>query len=240
MSLRTSRAMRLRRTPAVLAAAALSAVPVVLVTQGTTPASAAPPRYSATITRTAHGIPHIVANDFGSLGFGHGYATAETNLCNLADTLITGRGERSRWFGPDARYEDQVTLSATNLQTDALFTDVRNRRVVEHLLADPVRGPGAQGKAMVRGYVAGVNQSLDDIGGPDQVSDPTCRGAGYLARKATAKALWYGVYAANLLASTGVFVPQIVGAAPPTVDDPGLPDPAGFAPVPARLPSEDD
>src|SRR4051812_14311302 len=178
MSLRTSRAMRLRRTPAVLVAAALSAVPVVLVTQGSTPASAAPPRYSATITRTAHGIPHVVADDFGSLGFGHGYATAETNLCNLADTLITGRGERSRWFGPDGRYEDQVTLSATNLQTDALFTDIRNRHVVEDLLADPVRGPGTQAKEMVQGYVAGVNQYIRDIGGADGGKDTPCHRAG--------------------------------------------------------------
>src|SRR4051794_453905 len=192
---------RMRRTPAVVVTAALSAVPLVLMAQVSTPAAAAGPKYSATITRTAHGIPHIVANDFGSLGFGHGYATAETNLCNLADTLVTGRGERSRWFGPDARYEDHVTLSATNLKTDALFTDVRNRHVVEDLLRDPVRGPGAQAKAMVRGYVAGVNQYLDDIGGPSQVKDPACRGAGYLARNATAKDLWYGVYAANLLAS---------------------------------------
>src|SRR3954454_18179593 len=67
--------------------------------------------YSATITRTEHGIPHVVADDWGSLGFGHGYETAGTNLCNLADTLVPARGERSRWFGPDERYEDHVTLS---------------------------------------------------------------------------------------------------------------------------------
>ena len=242
--------MRTRRSSRLLVAlAAASTLPVALLTQaggataddeGATATARKAARYDATITRTAHGIPHVVADDWGSLGFGHGYATAETNLCNLADTLVTGRGERSRWFGPDERYEDQVTLSATNLETDALFTDIRNRHVVEDLLSDPVRGPGSQAKAMVRGYVAGVNQYLDDVGGPGQVSDPTCRGAGYLAQEATAKDLWYGVYAANLLASTGVFVPQIVGAAPPTTDDPGLPDPAGFAPVPAKVPSKDD
>src|SRR5690349_9337304 len=205
--------MRLRRhRPLVAVLATATALPLVLLAQaggataddGARTTDQAPrkaARYEATITRTAHGITHVVADGWGSLGFGHGYATAETNLCNLADTLVTGRGERSRWFGPDARYEDQVTLSATNLQTDALFTDIRNRHVVEDLLADPVRGPGAQAKAMVRGDVAGVNQYLDDIGGPDQVEDPSCRGAGYLARKATAKDLWYGVYAANLLAS---------------------------------------
>src|SRR4051812_49595187 len=169
---------RMRRTPAVVVTAALSAVPLVLMAQVSTPAAAAGPKYSATITRTAHGIPHIVANDFGSLGFGHGYATAETNLCNLADTLITGRGERSRWFGLDKRYEDMVTLSATNLQTDALFTDIRNRHVVENLLADPVRGPGTQAKEMVQGYVAGVNQYIRDIGGAGGREDPPCHRAG--------------------------------------------------------------
>src|SRR3954466_7239307 len=140
---------RMRRTPAVVVTAALSAVPLVLMAQVSQPAAAAGPRYSATITRTAHGIPHIVANDWGSLGFGHGYATAETNLCNLADTLITGRGERSRWFGPNARYDDRVTLSATNLQTDALFTDIRDRRVVEKLMKDPDAAPSKRARSMV-------------------------------------------------------------------------------------------
>jgi len=92
--------------------------------------------HRATIRRTSYGIPHIVAGDYESLGFGNGYATAQTSPCVLADTLVTARGERSRWFGPDARYSDQVTLNATNLQTDALVTDLRNRQVVEHLLAD--------------------------------------------------------------------------------------------------------
>ena len=46
--------------------------------------------YRATIKRTAHGIPHITAEDFGALGFGSGYATAETSICTLADTVLTG------------------------------------------------------------------------------------------------------------------------------------------------------
>src|SRR5690242_15424786 len=63
--------------------------------------SATTPRYSATITRTTHGIPHIVAKDFGSLGFGAGYAAAGTSICTLADTVLTSRGQRSRYLGPD-------------------------------------------------------------------------------------------------------------------------------------------
>jgi acyl-homoserine-lactone acylase len=193
--------------------------------------------HRATIARTSHGIPHIVAGDYESLGFGNGFATAETSACVLADTLVTARGERSRWFGPDARYSDQVTLDATNLQTDALVTDLRNRQVVERLLADPVRGPGEEARALVRGYVAGVNQHLADVGGADAINDPACAGAPWV-QPATELDLWYGVYLANLLASTGVFVPQIVDAEPPSASDPGLPlSGPRFAEVPAHLPS---
>ena len=54
--------------------------------------------------------------------------------------------------------------------------------------------------------------------GAAKVTDPACRGAAYLRPNATALDLWYGVYLANLLASSGVFVPQIVDAAPPAPD----------------------
>jgi acyl-homoserine-lactone acylase len=190
------------------------------------PAAAGPerrPAYSASIVRTEHGIPHVTADSFGDLGFGSGYAAAETSICTLADTVLTARAERSRWFGPQKRYNDQVTLQASNLQVDAFVTDLRNRRVVETLLRDEERGPGRQARAIVRGYVAGVNRYLADVG-PQGVDDPACRGAGYLRQEATALDLWYGVYLANLLASSGVFVKEIVDADPPSPDDPGIPN----------------
>ncbi len=197
--------------------------------------------YRATIKRTRYGIPHIVAKDYGSLGFGHGFATAETSICSLADTLLTARGERSRYLGLDRRYDDQVTLNATNEQTDALLNDIHNRHVVEKLLRDPKRGPSAEAKAIVRGYVAGINRYLRSVGGSKGIKDPSCRGARWIKPTATPLDLWYGVYAANLLASTGVFVPQIVEAAPPSPDNPNLPSvpvKAGFARVPDKLPSK--
>ncbi|MFP5356778.1 MAG: penicillin acylase family protein, partial [Gemmatimonadota bacterium] len=75
--------------------------------------------------------------------------------------------DRSRYFGPDGTYTDQVTLRATNLQSDVFFTDIRERGVVAELLADPERGPGPETRELVRGYVAGVNQYLADVGGAD-------------------------------------------------------------------------
>ncbi|MGE5719146.1 MAG: penicillin acylase family protein, partial [Nocardioidaceae bacterium] len=237
-----------RRATAVLASLAL--LPAVVTVQAvTTPEEAAAAEsllrpsngvYKATIRRTKHGIPHVVAKDYGSLGFGHGHATAETSICSLADTLLTARGQRSRYLGPNRRYNDQVTLNATNRQTDALFTDIRNRKVVEKLLRDRRRGPSAETKAIVRGYVAGINDYLRSVGGSKGIEDPSCRGARWIKPTATPLDLWYGVYAANMLASTGVFVPQIVDAAPPSLDDPNLPStpssPA-FAEVPDRLPA---
>ncbi len=239
-----------RRTTALLAT--LSLLPgLVAVTAVTAPEEATAAEsllrpddgvYRATIRRTEHGIPHIVAKDYGSLGFGHGFATAETSICSLADTLLTARGERSRHLGPKRRYDDRVTLDATNRQTDALVTDLRNRRVVERLLRDRVRGPGTEARALVRGYVAGINDYLRSVGGSKGIEDRSCRGARWIRPDATPLDLWYGVYAANLLASTGVFVPQIVDAAPPSPDGAGLDGAgpagkAGFADVPASLPS---
>ena len=45
-------------------------------------ASSEDDRYSAEIRRTEYGIPHILANDYGSLGYGYGYAYAQDNLAS--------------------------------------------------------------------------------------------------------------------------------------------------------------
>lgn len=185
-------------------------------------------KYVATIRETKHGIPHITASSLGSLGFGSGYAAADASICTLADTLVTARGQRSRWFGPTENYNDQVTLDASNLQVDAFVTDLRNRRVVEKLLADPKTGPGSQARAMVKGYTAGINRYLTKVGA-NGVTDPACHGAEYLEPNARPIDLWYGVYLANLLASAGVFVKEIVDADPPSPDDPGIPNPTASA-----------
>jgi acyl-homoserine-lactone acylase len=54
------------------------------------------------VTRTTRGIVHVKATDYRSLGYGAAYAYAEDNVCMLADTVLTVRGERSRYFGGGA------------------------------------------------------------------------------------------------------------------------------------------
>ena len=67
-------------------------------------ASAAP---NVEIRRTSHGIPHIKAKTFYGAAYGYGYAFAQDNLCEIADTYVTVNGERSRYFGPDGSYESR-------------------------------------------------------------------------------------------------------------------------------------
>src|SRR4051812_33266847 len=74
----------------------------------------------AKIVRTAYGIPHVSAADFAGLGFGAAYAYAQDNLCLLANEIVTVRGERSRYFGPEAT--TAVTFNTVrNLDSDTFF-----------------------------------------------------------------------------------------------------------------------
>ena len=232
--------MRLPLTPRLAAVATLALVPALLSVSSQHAAAATSP-YEATISRTSHGIPHVVAKDFGSLGFGSGYAAAGSSICTLADTVLTARGQRSRYLGATGTYDDQVSMVGTNLQVDTLVTDLHDRHVVEDLLASKA-GPGTQARQMVAGYAAGVNAWLRATGGAGKVTDPTCRGAAYLKPDATALDIWYGVYLANLIASTGHFLPQITEATPPSPSDPGLPAApvsTSFQQSPKQLPSRD-
>jgi acyl-homoserine-lactone acylase len=80
----------------------LPLVGLLLASLGCPPSKPPPPgrQYSVTLRRTSYGIPHILANDFLSLGFGQGYAMAQDHACTLADQMVKVRGDRSRYFGP--------------------------------------------------------------------------------------------------------------------------------------------
>src|SRR3954462_15968612 len=86
-------------------AAFVGAALFVLVYVSDTALAASPNR--ATIRRTAYGIPHIEARSFAGLGFRYGYAFAQDNICEMADTYVTVDAQRSRWFGANGSYEQR-------------------------------------------------------------------------------------------------------------------------------------
>ena len=180
------------------------------------------------IRRTAHGVPHVTASDYAGLGLGIGYASAEDNLCELMDRMLTIRGERAKYFGAGE--------NGSNVVSDAYHRLVGYTGRVEALLAGPADSPSTPSKdarALLGGFVAGVNRYLRDTG-VDKLPDARCRGADWV-QPITELDYWRNLYAGQVpLQMAG-----IVGAQPPvpqtaaqnltptvalTRDDP-LPDP---------------
>lgn len=184
--------------------------------------------YDATIRRTAHGIPHIQATDWGGAGYGYGYAFAQDNLCVMAEQYVTVRGERSRYFGPDGTWEQRGNgTTARNLESDFFYARINARRTVERLMAQPApQGPRPEVRAAVRGYVAGYNRYLRETG-VENLPDPACRGAAWV-REIDEIDAYRRFYQLALLASGGVAINGIGGAQPPA---------PGALPVPSMPPA---
>jgi acyl-homoserine-lactone acylase len=197
-------------------------------------ASADDERYNAEIRRTQYGIPHILARDYGSLGYGYGYAFAQDNLCVLADRVVTLRGERSRYFGPTADANDPFSDeedATTNLTSDVYYRGLRQSGLVRRLLGRPAPlGPTAQLREMVEGYVAGYNRYLRDTGAA-HLPDPTCRGKAWVG-PITALDVWNGIYDLNTLESAAQFREAIASASPAA----GAPAPEQAQTLPADRP----
>ncbi|WP_161630620.1 penicillin acylase family protein [Pseudoduganella violaceinigra] len=127
------------------------------------------PQFAAEVTRTSYGVAHIRANDFAGVGYGLAYTFSEDNICMLADSFLTVRGERARYFGPDAH----ATMPVNGEYGAALdFIDLRNEDsdffFKGYLDMDKLRAGYAAGsgeiRQLLRGYAAGYNRYLRDHG----------------------------------------------------------------------------
>ena len=180
---------------------------------------------SATIRYTRYGIPHIVARDYAGLGFGTGYAAAKDNVCLLAQGVVTLRGERSRYFGPEAAPDQSLSSATTNLASDLFFAEINRSRTVERLLTRPAPyGPSREVRELSRGWAAGYNTFLRE----GRITDPACKGAPWL-RPITELDVHRRGYALAMLGGSGLAVDQMAAARPP----------AGAAPAAARSAAPD-
>jgi acyl-homoserine-lactone acylase len=199
--------------------------------------------YRATIRRTSHGIPHILADDYGGMGFGYGYALAQDNICVVADIYVTVNGERSRYsgssplgsFGSSGSWNQGGNgVSPGNLNSDFFFQRIKDRGTVEDLVAQgPPNGPSDGLREGVLGYVAGYNKYLSDVG-VDNLPDASCRGKSWV-KPITEMDAYRRFYQLGLIASQGVVIDGIGGAEP--VADPGpLPTQEDFEGIADQLP----
>ncbi|MER5910690.1 penicillin acylase family protein [Streptomyces sp. NPDC001982] len=176
---------------------------------------------SAVIRYTEYGIPHILAKNYADLGFGTGWAQAADQVCTLADGFTTVRGERSRYFGPDASPDQSLSSAGRNLTSDLYFRGVRGAGTVEQLLAEPApAGPGREVKDLMRGFAAGYNAWLRQ----NRITDPACKGAAWV-RPVTEVDVAARAFALSVLGGQGRAVDSITTAQPPTAAVPSeIPD----------------
>ncbi len=182
-------------------------------------AEAKPSKFTATITRTRYGVPHIKAKTWQGLGFGYAYAFAQDNICTIADSYVTVAGERSRYFGPDATWKFSGNGAVNdNLDSDFYFARINASGIVEDLMSrPPPEGPEPALRKVVSGYVAGYNAYLRDTG-VNHIPDPRCRGAAWV-RPITKVDVYRRFHELGSLASSGAAITGI-GAAAPAADVP--------------------
>lgn len=154
-------------------------------------------RYKVDIRWTSYGVPHVRADDWGSLGYGFAYATATDGVCVFAREAARANGTLSADFG----------ATDENLASDAFHRAIiTGERVYRNGLAmsGNMRQYGA-------GFVAGYNRFIED----NRDNLPAgCAGQAWV-RPISELELGRMFIAFGIRYGTGSFVNGIAAAAPP-------------------------
>ena len=111
--------------------------------------NAAQPTYSAEIRRTEFGIPHIKAEDWGSLGYGYGYAYSQDNFCVTMREIAQAGG---RW----------AEITGNSVERDHLWRYLNGSK--EEFKEDFFDSLPQRDRDLVTGFAAGMNRYLDETG----------------------------------------------------------------------------
>lgn len=135
----------------------------------------AAPTFLAELRTTRYGVPHIQAADFASLGFGVAKAYLTQNPCLLADQVTTVNGERSRYFGPEG-----TALVAfaplSNRESDFFYKSYLD----DAALAQAYEQVGPDVRELLRGYIVGYNEFLQELPTRVGMPSPNCAGQPWL------------------------------------------------------------
>jgi acyl-homoserine-lactone acylase len=162
---------------------------------------------AATVQRTAYGVAHIAAPDYETLAYGIGYAYAQDNVCLVAQTLVTVRGERSRHFGAAA----QGLFGSRMLPNEQIDFFVA-AHMDDAALQAAAATASADAQALSRGYVAGYNRYLAETGLARLPAE--CRGQPWVQPMTLAEHRRLQEML-NVQAGVGALADAVVGAAPP-------------------------
>jgi acyl-homoserine-lactone acylase len=174
----------------------------------------APHATSVELARTSHGVVHVRAQDFRGLGYGIAYAYAEDNLCMFADSLLTVRGERSQFFGPDAhatrRVKDEYGAASDFIDLKNEDSDFFFKAYLDPAELKAGYEAGSQDvRDFLDGYAAGYNRYLKDHAGHYPAA---CNNAAWV-RPISAEDMYLVLAEKALHASGEVFAAEIVAGA---------------------------
>jgi acyl-homoserine-lactone acylase len=183
---------------------AVTAALVIAAASGAT-AAFAQTKYTAEVRRTSFGIAHIKASDYGSVGYGVGYAFAQDNFCMMADEFLTVRGERAKYLGGTG----STPYGVNNVFSDVFYTYFNGDAAV---LAAGLAKMKPEVQAAFRGWAAGFNRYLRDTGVANLPAP--CTGAPFI-RPVDEADMMRLVRRYALQASTGNFIASFANTFPP-------------------------
>lgn len=185
------RSRRLSATPAARLARLLAAGQLAFLAATSAAASeAGETTYRVEVRRTTYGIPHVQAEDWGSLGYGFGYAYAEDNFCVAMRAIVAANGRSAEFFGREAGEPVADFVLRFVLGTPEEF-----RR-------DHVPAASTRAAKLVAGYAAGMNRFLRQTGKAElPPGSQGCRDADWV-RPIDAEDVWRLMARAALQASS--------------------------------------
>ncbi|PCI33140.1 MAG: peptidase S45 [Alphaproteobacteria bacterium] len=156
--------------------------------------------YRAEVVRTSFGIPHITADDFGSLGFGEGFVAAEDHVCNIAHSIVVARGERALYHGVGEKNKhlmSDMVIRALGIPANA---------------AEDFAAQSKENQQWITGYTEGYNKYIREVG-VDNITS-WCKGADWV-REITPEDLFSRF---QVLAQTAPRVAGMIVSAKPPAD----------------------
>ncbi|MDH5622724.1 MAG: penicillin acylase family protein, partial [Gammaproteobacteria bacterium] len=154
-------------------------------------------RYNVDIRWTSYGIPHVKANDWGSLGYGFAYATATDGICVFAREVARANGTMSADFG----------ASDENLASDTFHRAMVTQDRVQRNAA----AMSGNMRAYNAGFAAGYNRYIED----KRATLPAACAGEHWVRSISELDLGRMFIAFNIRYGTGNFQAGIAAAAPP-------------------------
>jgi acyl-homoserine-lactone acylase len=198
--------MRIGSSCGLLASRGVAVLGALILVGCATPPASVDPR-AVILERTQFHVAHITAQNYEALAFGIAYAHAEDRVCTTLDSLVTVRGERSLYFGPNAE-----GLLGLRTMPDAQIDFFMRMHMDDAALEAANAQASDDAKAAVRGYVAGFNRYLVDVG-IDHLP-AACRGAAW-ARPMSVADFHRLTELTMIQAGTGLLADAILGARPP-------------------------